>query len=70
MPRLFQQKKFPSKGSIGILSKRGTKITHGHCPEFWEAVRLAGELGTIKSAEVYVEHEEILSCDKRKKVDD
>ena len=56
MPRLVQEKKFPSKGSVGILSKRGVKITHGYCPEFWEAVRLAGELGIITSAEVYIEH--------------
>ena len=44
----------------GIFSKRGIKFTHGQCSEFWEAVRLAGELGTITSAEVYVDHEEVL----------
>ncbi len=57
------------ENTIGILSKRGIKITHGQCPEFWESVRLARELGTITSAEAYIEHEEALSCDNRKKID-
>ena len=30
---------------------------------------LAGELGSIISAEFYVDDEEVLSCDKRKKID-
>ena len=54
---------------ISKLGKIGIKIRYGKCSELSEAIRLARELGTITAAEAYIEHENLLLSDSRKKID-
>ncbi|MCR9255782.1 MAG: amidase [Alphaproteobacteria bacterium] len=44
------------EASLDRLAAAGVTISRGKVPEFEQAARLAGEIGTITAAEAYVEH--------------
>jgi len=55
--------------SLDRLAASGVSVSRGPLPEFEEAVRLAGEIGTIAAAEAYVEHAARVDGADRERID-
>ncbi|WP_212523522.1 amidase [Actibacterium sp. MT2.3-13A] len=57
------------EASLRRLEAAGARIERGPLPPFAEALRLAGEIGTITAAEAYVEHRALVDGPEAARID-